>query len=107
MATEAKNTGFKLFQPAKSTTARMKVGIYGFAGSGKTYTASMMAAGLAKRIKTKKPIAFFDTETGSDFMIEKFKKQDLELVVLKRRSLKDLIAAVMEAEQFCDIMIVD
>lgn len=107
MTTELNTPGFKLFQPAKSSTSRMKVGFYGFAGSGKTYTATMLAVMLAKRIQTKKPIAFFDTETGSDYMIEKFKKQNLELVVLKRRSLKDLIAATKEAEQNCDIMIVD
>lgn len=45
--------------------ARLKVGVYGPPGSGKTFTALLLAEGLAKR--DGKRIAYFDTERGTDF----------------------------------------
>lgn len=45
--------------------ARLKVGIYGPPGSGKTFTALLLAEGLAQR--EGKRVAYFDTERGTDF----------------------------------------
>jgi len=96
-----------LLKPAKKELAFAKVGMLGFAKSGKTFTSTQIAIGLAKLIKTKKPIGFLDTETGSDFMIPLFEREGLELVVAKTRAFKDLLAITREAEQSCDILLID
>jgi len=95
------------FKPAKAQNAYAKIGILGFAGSGKTYTSSLIAAGLHKYIKSKKPICFMDTETGSDYMINKFKKEGIDLLVSKSRSFTEMLNAIDEAEKISDIMIID
>ena len=53
------------FRKAKSQQAALKLGIYGSAGSGKTFTSLLIAEGLANTIN--KRIAFVDTERGTDF----------------------------------------
>lgn len=50
---------------AKPQQGKMKVAMYGPSGSGKSFTALMMAEGLAKR--DGKRIAYVDTERGTDF----------------------------------------
>jgi hypothetical protein len=79
----------------------------GFAGSGKTFTATLVAIGLQKYIKSEKPIAFIDTETGSDFVLPKFKAAGIELITAKSRAFVDLVAVTREAEKRCDILIID
>ena len=81
----------KLLKPAAKELAFAKVGFLGFAKSGKTFTATQMAIGLADIIKAK-TIGFLDTETGSDFMIPLFEQVKLDLVVAKTRAFKDLLA---------------
>jgi len=97
----------KLFKPATFESAYLKAGILGFAGSGKTYTASLMGIGLHKYIKSKKPVCFIDTETGSDFMIHKFKKEKIKLLISKTRSFTEMLQLIDEAEQVSDILIID
>lgn len=53
------------FKRAKAEQASLKIALYGPAGSGKTFTALLMAEGLAKI--TGKRIAYIDTERGTDF----------------------------------------
>jgi hypothetical protein len=53
------------FRKAKAEQAALKVGLYGLAGSGKTFTSLLFAEGIAKI--TGKRIAFVDTERGSDW----------------------------------------
>lgn len=96
-----------LLQKAKPEMAYLKLGIYGEAGSGKTFTSSRVAIGLAKFIKSKKPIAFADTETGADFVAPAFKAAGLDLVVAKTRAFQDLLGIVDEAASTCDILIID
>lgn len=96
-----------LFKPATNQMAYLKAGLLGFAGSGKTFTAAELAIGLAKRINDPRPVAFFDTETGSDWMIPKFEAADVPLVVVKSRAFVDLKKAVTEAERECSILIID
>lgn len=97
-----------LFQKADGAgAAKLKCGIYGGTGSGKTFTASLIAIGLHKMIAAKKPVAFIDTETGSDYVVPQFKKAGVPLVVLKSRSFPDLLAATAEAEREASIMITD
>jgi hypothetical protein len=54
--------GFRKAQPEQ---AALKIGMYGLAGSGKTFTALLCAEGLSKVIG--KRIAYIDTEHGTDF----------------------------------------
>lgn len=96
-----------LLQPASNNQSYLKMSLIGFAGTGKTWTAMLMALGLHKFIKSKKPVAFFDTETGSNYIADTFKESGVELSVAKCRSFVDLVATTKEAEQSCDIMIVD
>jgi adenosyl cobinamide kinase/adenosyl cobinamide phosphate guanylyltransferase len=53
------------FRKAKAEQAAIKMGIYGPAGSGKTFTALLLAEGLAKKTGTR--VAYVDTEHGTDF----------------------------------------
>ncbi len=94
-------------KPAKNTMAYLKMGIFGDTGSGKTWTAHLVALGLHKYIKTKRPVAFFDTETGSSFIKPSFDKAGIELFTFQGNSLVDLTAIIKEAEQACSILIID
>jgi hypothetical protein len=99
-----------LLKPAEKQTAYLKAGILGFAGSGKTFTASMLARGLAlleEQGGRKKPVAFFDTETGSDYSIDSFKNQGIEMIVAKTRAFSDLLNVVKEAESQASVLIID
>ncbi len=53
------------FRKAKAEQAAIKMALYGPPGSGKTFTALLVAEGLAAL--TKKRIAYVDTERGTDF----------------------------------------
>lgn len=98
-----------LLKPATNQTAYLKAGILGFQGSGKTYTASRIATGLAKlNNKDGAKIAFFDTEKGSDFLVPYFKQQGIQFDVVKTRSFFDLIAFMKEVEkEGYDVAIID
>lgn len=99
-----------LLKPAEKQTAYLKAGILGFAGSGKTFTASMLARGLAlleEQAGRKKPVAFFDTETGSDYSIDAFKNQGVQMIVAKTRAFSDLLDVVKESESQASVLIID
>lgn len=86
-----------LLKPAMNQTAYLKLGLLGFEGSGKTYTAVDFAIGMTKLTKGSK-VAFFDTEKGSDFHIKRFKEAGIELFVHKGRSFQDLCTIIQESE---------
>ena len=107
-----------IFQEAKPEMAYLKLGIYGEAGSGKSFTASKVAIGLCKLIDSKKPVAFADTETGSDFVRHLFLKEKIRLFVTKTRTFAKLIedkdkdgkilpGILDEAESECSVLIID
>jgi hypothetical protein len=87
-----------LLQKAVVEQAAAKVGIFGRQGSGKTTTSALIAIGLSKTFHKGAPVAFFDTETGSDFVIELFEAEGVEFVRVKSRAFKDMRAALREAE---------
>lgn len=87
-----------LLQKAQKTLAYGKVGIFGFQGAGKTYTGSMIAIGLGKMTGNKK-VAFFDTETGSDWMIERLESEGFEVYQVKSMAFNDLLQTIRECEQ--------
>jgi hypothetical protein len=87
--------GFKKAEPLQ---ARLKVGMYGPPGSGKTFTALLWAEGLAEY--RGKRIAFVDTERGTDFYAQDIpdrgvhpKAFDFDCVYT--RSLAETLEAVM------------
>lgn len=102
-----------LFNKAESTQAYLKAGFMGFAGSGKTFTATETAIGLVKLLKAgalpegKKPVFFLDTETGSDYVSGRFKDEGIDLFQAKTRAFSDLIPAVKEAEANGSVLIID
>jgi AAA domain len=102
-----------LLQPAKITSAYLKMGILGFQGGGKTKTAGKTAIGLYKYMQSKgidvtnKPVAFFDTETGSDWLIPDFRAAGVPFVTAKRRSFADLLNVIREAEAGASVLIID
>lgn len=92
---------------AKPEMAYLKLGIYGEAGSGKSYTSSLVAIGLAKLLQSTKPVGFVDTETGSDFLIPMFEREGIGLVRTKTRAFADLLGIVDEAQKECSVLIID
>lgn len=102
-----------LFQKAENRQAFLKAGIMGLAGSGKTYTATEIAIGLVEYMRVRlpevagRPIAFMDTETGSDWAIPRLNDAGIQMVVNRSRSLMDLRTAIVEAEQDCSVLIID
>ena len=100
-----------LFHPAENQTAYLKAGLLGFAGSGKSYTAYLMAVGIYARLKkaglSPKPVFFQDTETGSDFLAPMFKKAGIPLLVNKSRAFTDLLEGVKSAEKEASVLIID
>lgn len=63
------------FKPAEPKQARLKVGIYGPPGSGKTFTSLLWAEGLAK--SRGKKIAYIDTERGTDWYAMEVKSRKI------------------------------
>ena len=97
-----------MLKPASNKQAFAKVGIYGNAGSGKTYTAALIAIGLHKFAKATKPVGMFDTEPAASYIIPLFKAAGIDFVVYdESRALKDLMAFMDEAEEACSVVIVD
>ena len=98
-----------LLKEATNSIAAAKFGFYGETGCGKTHTSIEVAMGLAKLTNPKKPlpIAFFDTEGGSDFHVGRVKKEGVSFLVLKNRSFQTLMAFMKEARQIKAVIIID
>jgi hypothetical protein len=102
-----------LFKEAEVTSAFLKMGLMGFAGSGKTHTASETAIGLINYMREKgveyadKPAFFLDTETGSDWVKPRFEAAGIRLFTAKTRAFSDLLSAVKEAEKESSLLLVD
>lgn len=61
------------FKQAEPQQARLKIGLYGPPGSGKTFTSLLWAEGLAKSRNLK--VAFVDTERGTDWYAQEVKSR--------------------------------
>jgi hypothetical protein len=102
-----------IFKKAESTTAYLKAGFLGFAGSGKTTTATETAIGLVNMLREKnlpeggRPVFFLDTETGADYVKRRFDDAGIELFTAKTRAFMDLIPAIREAEKGGAALIID
>lgn len=95
-----------LFKEIESPT-HLKAGIFGFAGSGKTFTAAKIAIGLHKYIKSDKPVLFIDTETGSSYVKELFKKEGVPIQGMKTRAFVSLMGGLKEAVDGGNILLID
>lgn len=85
------------FTKAKAEQAALKIGGYGPAGSGKTFTAMLVAEGLAKH--AGKRVAVVDTEHGTDFYVKDVPARSVhpkafDVDALYTRSLADVLSAV-------------
>jgi len=110
----------KLFTPALNRLAFAKVAFYGSQGAGKTGTAMRVAIGLSILAGGKdgpKPIFFIDTETGSDFFVDKEAESlvrrdltdgaEIPFYQLKTRAFRQLKPAIDEAEESGAVMVID
>lgn len=85
------------FRKAKAEQAAIKMGLYGPAGSGKTFTSLLIAEGLGK--VTGKRVAYIDTERGTDFYCQKVSTRAVhpeafDFDALYTRSLTEALSAV-------------
>lgn len=85
------------FRKAKAEQAALKLGLYGPPGSGKTFTALLVAEGLAKRCG--KRIAYVDTERGTDFYCQevpnrKVHPQAFDFDAIYTKSIMEILGAV-------------
>lgn len=98
-----------LLKPVSDGGAFLKVGVLGFAGSGKTHTAALLAIGARKFFDLSGPIAFFDTENSTPYIAARVKQETgADLFAVKSRSLDDLKATVKECvEARVSVLIVD
>jgi len=86
-----------MFAPANPKQARLKIGMYGPPGSGKTFSALLFAEALAA--KDGRRIAYVDTERGTDFYAmavaeRKVHPTKFEFDALYSKSLADTTRAV-------------
>tara|TARA_R110002020_G_scaffold8645_2_gene34352 strand:- start:2366 stop:3367 length:1002 start_codon:yes stop_codon:yes gene_type:complete len=89
------------FKPAEPQQARLKVGIYGPPGSGKTFTSLLWAEGLAAARGLK--VAYVDTERGTDWYAQEVKNRKVhpaafDFDAVYTRSLAGVRDAVMNAD---------
>jgi hypothetical protein len=77
--------------PLKSANHFIKASFGGFAGSGKTRTATEFIIGCYKEMNLKKPILFIDNEKGSRFLIPIFEKAGIKIFVKDTIYLADII----------------
>lgn len=98
-----------MFKKLENNRPFLKLALEGFAGDGKTYTASEIAIGVHKLIGSKKPIALFDTERALKALKWKFDAAGIESVIEdEERSLSALNQSIKWCEDGnADILIID
>ncbi len=90
-----------------SGVGHLKAGFLGFAGSGKTYTATLLAIGLRKRLGLSGPIALFDTEAAAQYVAPLVRRETgLELVGAQSRSFQDAVDFFNEARKVVSSVII-
>jgi hypothetical protein len=97
------------FEEMDNDKPYLKVGVEGFAGTGKTYLLAQLAIGLHRKIGSTKPIVFVDTEKAAKFLRHMFDEAGIKLLRKQSRSLKDLqqTMVLMREQQVSNILMVD
>lgn len=99
-----------LFKEIESPT-HLKAGIFGFAGSGKTFTAALLAIGLWQKLNKitgyNKPVFFIDSETGSSYIKALFAKAGVPIMGIQTRAFVTLMAGMREAIAGGNILLID
>lgn len=98
-----------ILKPIEDAPGFLKCGILGFAGSGKTFTATTLAVGVREVLKLDGPIAYFDTENGTPFVQQYVReKTKRPLIGVKSRSLGDLKVTVRDCiAEGVSVLVVD
>lgn len=98
-----------MFKKLENNRPFLKLALEGFAGDGKTFTASEIGIGVHRLIKSTKPIALFDTEKAFKALKWKFDKEGIQTVVNdEERSLEALNQAIKWCEEGnADVLIID
>lgn len=97
-----------LLQELGTGQGYLKAGFLGFPKSGKTYTATDLAIGLAKYFSLTGAIAMYDTEGGAEYVAPRIKTAGFKFVGVRSRTLADLINMGKECvETGVAVLIVD
>lgn len=98
-----------MFKKLENNRPFLKLALEGFAGDGKSFTASEIATGVHKLIGSTKPIAIFDTEKAFKALKWKFDEAGIEIMHEEdERSLSALNQAIKWCEAGnADILIID
>jgi hypothetical protein len=98
-----------MFKKLENNRPFLKLALEGFAGDGKTYTATEIAIGVHKLIGSTKPIALFDTERALKALKWKFDNAGIESIIEdEERSLKALNESIKWCEEGnADVLIID
>lgn len=81
-------------KPLAAKNHFVKASFGGFAGAGKTKTASDFVIGCYKDMSIKKPLLIIDNEKGARFLIPKFKAAGIETLLKETVQLADVIQAM-------------
>lgn len=95
---------------AVNQQAYLKLGMLGMPGSGKTWTAWLIAKGLCGLLAgtgEKPPIIFADTENGSDWLVNDAKESGIVLMRKKSRAFTDLMMVGQETQRLGGVLIID
>ncbi len=97
------------FQELENTRPFFKAAFEGFSGTGKSFTAGVIACGLHDMIKSKKPIALYYTErAGKGAMANFYSQRKKKAIIKESRTLADLLTTINLCEQgHADILVID
>lgn len=98
----------KFFTPIGNTKPYFKAAFEGEPGTGKSWSAALVAIGIHRKLANKKPIVLIDTEKASKFLVPLFKEHRIEAMVRETHSLADLVKAMkLCSDGYADIMVID
>jgi len=94
--------------PLKAQNNFIKASFGGFAGSGKTFTATQFIIGAYKEYECTKPILIIDNEKGSRFLIPIFEKAGIKAFVKDTTELADVLEAMqLLKDNVIDFLFID
>lgn len=88
-----------LLQKAVVEQSAAKVAAFGPGGSGKSLTLTLLAIALSKTFHKGAPIAMFETEGASDWLIDIYAAEGVDLLRVKSKAFKDMRQALREGQE--------